>query len=76
MEVVLYNSTVCRLCAEENDNGTFLYSTEENNENISDLVNAYLPIKVSLELLMWLYWLDKISKMAELFFWLHFHNLL
>lgn len=52
MEVVLYNSTVCRLCAEENDNGTFLYSTEENNENISDLVNAYLPIKVSLELLM------------------------
>lgn len=48
MEVFLYNSTVCRLCGEENDNGTFLYSAEENNQNISDLVNAYMPIKVRL----------------------------
>ncbi|CAG9784123.1 unnamed protein product [Diatraea saccharalis] len=47
MEVSLYNSTVCRLCGEENDNGTFLYSSEENNQNLSELINTYLPIKVS-----------------------------
>ncbi|XP_041969713.1 zinc finger protein 37-like isoform X2 [Aricia agestis] len=47
MEVFLYNSTVCRLCGEENDNGTFLYSSEENNQNLCKTINTYLPIKVS-----------------------------
>ncbi|XP_075992743.1 uncharacterized protein LOC142987689 [Anticarsia gemmatalis] len=46
MEVFLYNSTVCRLCGEENDNGTLLYTCEENNSNLSDIINTYLPIKV------------------------------
>ncbi|XP_053603404.1 zinc finger and SCAN domain-containing protein 2-like isoform X2 [Plodia interpunctella] len=46
MEVYLYNSTVCRLCGEENDNGTLLYSCEENNQTLSEIVNTYLPIKV------------------------------
>nr|XP_026489304.1 zinc finger and SCAN domain-containing protein 2-like isoform X1 [Vanessa tameamea] len=47
MEVFLYNSTVCRLCGEENDNGTLLYSSEENNQNLSEIINSYLPLKVS-----------------------------
>uniref|UniRef100_A0A2H1V658 SFRICE_004289 n=1 Tax=Spodoptera frugiperda TaxID=7108 RepID=A0A2H1V658_SPOFR len=47
MEVVLYNSNVCRLCGEENDNGTLLYSNEENNQNLFEVINTYLPIKVS-----------------------------
>ncbi|KAM3958069.1 uncharacterized protein ACR2FA_007928 [Aphomia sociella] len=47
MEVVLYNSTVCRLCGEENDNGTLLYSGEVNNQNLCEVINTYLPIKVS-----------------------------
>lgn len=46
MEVFLYNSNVCRLCGEENDNGTLLYSSEENNQNLSEVINTYLPIKV------------------------------
>ncbi|KPJ07122.1 Zinc finger protein 836 [Papilio machaon] len=47
MEVFLYNSTVCRLCGEENDNGNLLYSNEENGQNLSEIINTYLPIKVS-----------------------------
>ncbi|XP_026314443.1 zinc finger protein 236-like [Hyposmocoma kahamanoa] len=47
MEVFLYNSTVCRLCGEENDSGTLLYSPEENTQNLSEIINTYLPIKVS-----------------------------
>ncbi|XP_063839073.1 uncharacterized protein LOC135088120 [Ostrinia nubilalis] len=47
MEVFLYNSTVCRLCGEENDNGTLLYSCEENTQNLGELINTYLPLKVS-----------------------------
>ncbi|XP_037866554.1 zinc finger protein 271 [Bombyx mori] len=47
MEVFLYNSTVCRLCGEENDNGTVLYVLEDNNTSLSEIVNTYLPIKVS-----------------------------
>lgn len=48
MEVFLYNSTVCRLCGEENDNGTLLYSSDENRPNLSEVINTYLPIKVFL----------------------------
>lgn len=46
MEVFLYNSTVCRLCGEENDNGTLLYTCEENIQSLSEVINVYLPIKV------------------------------
>ncbi|CAH2239037.1 jg23589 [Pararge aegeria aegeria] len=46
MEVFLYNSTVCRLCGEENDNGNLLYSCDENNQNLCEIINSYLPIKV------------------------------
>lgn len=51
MEVFLYNSTVCRLCGEENDNGNLLYSTEENDQNLSQIINTYLPITVRCSLL-------------------------
>ncbi|XP_047514223.1 zinc finger protein 48-like isoform X4 [Pieris napi] len=47
MEVYLYNSTVCRLCGEENDNGTLLYTNEEYNQELSETINTYLPLKVS-----------------------------
>uniref|UniRef100_A0A2A4JHE2 Uncharacterized protein n=2 Tax=Noctuidae TaxID=7100 RepID=A0A2A4JHE2_HELVI len=47
MEVVLYNSNVCRLCGEENDNGTLLYLSEENSQDLSEVINTYLPIKVT-----------------------------
>lgn len=66
MEVFLYNSTVCRLCGEENDNGTLLYSGEENNQNLSDVINTYLPIKVQYFLHnSWLFWLHYESKMVD-----------
>lgn len=46
MEVYLYNSTVCRLCGEENDNGTLLYTNDDNNQELSEIINTYLPLKV------------------------------
>ncbi|KAJ8921027.1 hypothetical protein NQ315_015823 [Exocentrus adspersus] len=44
----LCDSFYCRLCAEENKNGTNLFSTDENsdNYNLSQLVNRYLPLKI------------------------------
>lgn len=42
----LCDSIYCRLCAEENSNGTYLFSNEENPDNLSQLVNRYLPLKV------------------------------
>ncbi|CAK1544315.1 unnamed protein product [Leptosia nina] len=47
MEVYLYNSSVCRLCGEENDNGTLLYTDDENNQTLNEIINTYLPLKVS-----------------------------
>lgn len=44
---LLCDSNVCRLCAEENANGTCLFGLEENGEDLSRLVNKYLPLKVS-----------------------------
>ncbi|XP_017769673.1 PREDICTED: zinc finger protein 271-like [Nicrophorus vespilloides] len=44
--VLLCDSTICRLCGEENENGTVLFEQDESKENLSDLVNKYLPIKV------------------------------
>lgn len=42
----LCDSCYCRLCAEENKNGTYLFSQEENSQNLSKLINKYLPLKV------------------------------
>lgn len=49
MEVtsLLCDSFVCRLCAEENKHGTNLFPVEENDQDLSQLVNKYLPIKAS-----------------------------
>lgn len=41
----LYNSQVCRLCCVENANGSMLFLSDE--DDISFLINTYLPIKVS-----------------------------
>lgn len=42
----LYNSNICRLCAEENTNGTQIFANVENGLNIAYLINRYLPIQV------------------------------
>ncbi|KAG7311192.1 hypothetical protein JYU34_002195 [Plutella xylostella] len=47
MDVLLYNSAVCRLCGEENENGTLLYSCDANGQNLGDIINKYLPLKVA-----------------------------
>lgn len=46
MEVELYNSMICRLCASENSNATLLYSLDETGESISCVVNKYLPLQI------------------------------
>ncbi|XP_066992566.2 uncharacterized protein [Anabrus simplex] len=46
MEVVLYDSTYCRLCAEENSNGVLLYGSDGEDADLSVLINRYLPFKV------------------------------
>lgn len=43
----LYNSLFCRLCAEKNSNGINLFKIDETGEDISLLINRYLPIKVN-----------------------------
>lgn len=48
MDVLLYNSAVCRLCGEENENGTLLYSPAENEEDLCALINTYMPLKVQI----------------------------
>jgi hypothetical protein len=47
MEVHLYDSTYCRLCAEENPSGVLLYSVDDSEGDLSALVNRYLPFKVN-----------------------------
>ncbi|KAK3908891.1 Zinc finger protein 287 [Frankliniella fusca] len=46
MEVELYNSMICRLCAAENSNATLLYSPDDSGECLSSLVNKYLPLQI------------------------------
>lgn len=46
VDQTLYNSQICRLCGEENTNGTNLYGNEDDEIDISLLINRYLPIKV------------------------------
>lgn len=47
MELELYNSMICRLCAVENSSATLLYSQDENGDSLSSVVNQYLPLKIS-----------------------------
>jgi hypothetical protein len=49
MEVQLYDSTYCRLCAEENPSGVLLYSVDDSEADLSGLVNRYLPFKVTIQ---------------------------
>ncbi|XP_043504113.1 PR domain zinc finger protein 5-like isoform X1 [Polistes fuscatus] len=44
--VCLYDSTICRLCAEDNSNGELLYRDEGDDSNLSSMVNRYLPLKI------------------------------
>lgn len=46
VDQTLYNSQICRLCGEANTNGTNLYGNEDDEIDISLLINRYLPIKV------------------------------
>ncbi|KAF5295437.1 hypothetical protein FQA39_LY13098 [Lamprigera yunnana] len=48
MEVakLLCDSYFCRLCAQENRNSTNLFVHGENEQDLSELVNKYLPLKV------------------------------
>ncbi|OXU19960.1 hypothetical protein TSAR_013867 [Trichomalopsis sarcophagae] len=45
-EIRLYDSTICRLCAENNDNGEMLFTHESQDTELSAMVNRYLPLKV------------------------------
>lgn len=45
-EVRLYDSTICRLCAEDNGNGELLYMADGDDPDLSSMVNRYLPLKV------------------------------
>lgn len=45
-EVRLYDSTICRLCAEDNGNGELLYIGENDDPDLSSMVNRYLPLKI------------------------------
>ncbi|XP_043677255.1 zinc finger protein 347-like isoform X1 [Vespula pensylvanica] len=44
--VRLYDSTICRLCAEDNGNGELLYRGEGDDPDLSSMVNRYLPLKI------------------------------
>ncbi|XP_058809271.1 zinc finger protein 665-like [Phymastichus coffea] len=45
-KISLYNSTVCRLCAEENNNGEILFTDDSEETDLSVMINRYLPLKV------------------------------
>lgn len=45
VDVHLYDSTICRLCAAENGN-EHLFVSEAGESDLSSLVNRYLPLKV------------------------------
>ncbi|OAD56631.1 hypothetical protein WN48_03092 [Eufriesea mexicana] len=45
-EVRLYDSTICRLCAEDNGNGELLYIEDSDDPDLSSMVNRYLPLKI------------------------------
>ncbi|XP_017878255.1 zinc finger protein 37-like isoform X3 [Ceratina calcarata] len=45
-EVRLYDSTICRLCAEDSGNGELLYIGDSDDPDLSAMVNRYLPLKI------------------------------
>ncbi|XP_043467262.1 uncharacterized protein DDB_G0283697-like isoform X2 [Leptopilina heterotoma] len=45
-QVYLYNSTICRLCATDSENGESLFSDDTEKPDISTMVNRYLPLKI------------------------------
>ncbi|XP_030746745.1 zinc finger protein 271-like [Sitophilus oryzae] len=49
VEKLLFNSTYCRLCCTENENGINLFSGDDNSEEVCNLINRYLPLKVTQE---------------------------
>ncbi|XP_011299469.1 zinc finger protein 271-like [Fopius arisanus] len=46
VDVTLYDSTICRLCAEDNASGELLFTSGENEPDLSSMVNRYLPLKI------------------------------
>ncbi|XP_046401718.1 zinc finger protein 264-like [Ischnura elegans] len=42
----LYDSSFCRLCAEDNPSGVLLYNADDLEPDLSSLVNRYLPLKI------------------------------
>ncbi|XP_015608375.1 zinc finger protein 287 isoform X2 [Cephus cinctus] len=46
MDVRLYDSAICRLCAEDNGNGELLYTASGDEPDLSSMVNRYLPLKI------------------------------
>ncbi|KAL7287100.1 hypothetical protein TKK_0018719 [Trichogramma kaykai] len=46
MEPSLYDSSICRLCAEDNENGELLFRNDSEMNDLSAMVNRYLPVKV------------------------------
>ncbi|CAH1396688.1 unnamed protein product [Nezara viridula] len=44
--VELYNSAYCRLCGEENSNGIFIFNGRSQPENLSLVINQYLPVEI------------------------------
>lgn len=47
-DISLYESTICRLCAENNSNGVNLFTENEGDPALSTLINRFLPLKVCL----------------------------
>ncbi|XP_011506079.1 PREDICTED: zinc finger protein 676-like isoform X2 [Ceratosolen solmsi marchali] len=45
-KICLYDSTTCRLCAENNDNGEMLFTDDSEETELSAMINRYLPLKV------------------------------
>lgn len=45
-QIYLYNSTICRLCATNSENGESLFTEDLEKPDISTMVNRYLPLKV------------------------------
>ncbi|XP_044727425.1 zinc finger protein 271-like [Chrysoperla carnea] len=46
MDVLLYDSTLCRLCAQENSNGILIFNNDEIETDLCILINKYMPLKI------------------------------
>ncbi|KAG8042552.1 hypothetical protein G9C98_005186, partial [Cotesia typhae] len=45
-DISLYESTICRLCAENNSNGVNLFTENEEDPALSIFINRFLPLKM------------------------------